>query len=151
MLKPALLVIFAVALAGCGTVIDFGPEPGTAGDEGYWHYQPELHGAGAPPREGRETPTSEQQAPAPAPVEAAAPASPATAAPSQQPVLPPPPPAPAAAPAPTSEAMFNDAIRRAVESGDIDRALRLLEEAERLGSRSARPTFIEAVNRRDSQ
>lgn len=147
MLKSALIVLAATGLAGCGTVIDFGPEPGTPGDEGYWQYQPELHGPGAAPRDGA-TPPAAQQSPAPAPAESAAPATPATP---QQPVLPPPPPAPAAAPGPTSEAMFNDAIRRAVESGDIDRALRLLEEAERLGSRSARPTFIEAVGRRDSQ
>jgi maltose operon protein len=64
------------------------------------------------------------------------------------PVLPPPPPAPAVPAAPTSEALFNDAIRRAVETGDIDRALKLLEEAERLGSPSARPTFIEAIQSR---
>lgn len=143
MLKSALFVLAAAALAGCGTVIDFGPEPGTPGDEGYWHYQPELHGPGAQPRESGAPPAAP-----PAPVAPAAATPPAG---NQQPVLPPPPPAPAAAPAPTSEAMFNDAIWRAVESGDIDRALRLLEEAERLGSRSARPTFIEAVGRRDGE
>lgn len=135
MTKPLFVIIASTALAGCGTVIDFGPEPGTPGDEGYWHYQPQLHGPDAPPRE------SAGSAPA-------APAPQATA-PVAQPVLPPPPPPSATPPAPTSEAMFNDAIRRAIEAGDIDRALRLLEEAERLGSPSARPTFIEALNQRD--
>jgi hypothetical protein len=137
MLKPALSVLVATMLAGCSTVIDFGPEPGTPGDESFLHYQPELHGPGAPPRR-----TAEAVTPA-APETAAPAAAPAAAAP--QPALPPPPPIPASPPAPTSEAMFNDAIRRAVEAGDIDRALRLLEEAERLGSLTARPTFIEAV------
>jgi hypothetical protein len=161
MIKPVLSVLAAAALAGCGTVIDFGPEPGTTGDEGYWHYQPELHGPGARPRDASDAPAAAQTAPAaasaPTPATSApaapAPAAPAPAAPADPaPVAAAPqPPAPAAAPAPTSEAMFNDAIRRAVESGDIDRALRLLEEAERLGSQSARPTFIEAVGRRDSQ
>lgn len=135
MFKPGLIILVATALAGCGTVIDFGPEPGTSGDEGHWHYQPELHGPDAVARQESQSP-----APAPAP-EQAAPAG-------DLPALPPPPPASAPAPAPTSEAMFNDAIRRAVAAGDIDRGLRLLEEAERLGSRSARPTFIEAVESR---
>ncbi|HUG99776.1 MAG TPA: hypothetical protein VMQ83_11475 [Gammaproteobacteria bacterium] len=135
MLKPGLIILVATTLAGCGTVIDFGPEPGTSGDEGHWHYQPELHGPDAVARQ-------ESQPPAPAPA-------PGKAAPAGDvPALPPPPPATAAPPAPTSEAMFNDAIRRAVAAGDIDRGLRLLEEAERLGSRSARPTFIEAVESR---
>jgi hypothetical protein len=140
MLKPALLFITAASLAGCGTVIDFGPEPGTAGDESYMQYQPELHGPGAPPR-----PVAKSDLPAPAP--APAPAAPAVAAP---PVLPPPPAEPVAPPAPTSEAMFNDAIARAIAAGDIDRALRLLEEAERLGSRTARPTFLEALGGRSN-
>lgn len=143
MLKHALLAMFTVAITGCGTVIDFGPEPGTPGDESFWHYQPGLHGPDAQPRESGAAPVATPVSSAPA--DATPPAA------QQQPVLPPPPPAPAAAPGPTSETMFNDAIRRAVETGDIDRALRLLEEAERLGSRSARPTFIEAVGRRDGQ
>jgi hypothetical protein len=138
MFKPFLSVLVVGTLSGCGTVIDFGPEPGTAGDEGYWHYQPELHGPGAPPRKA--------QGAAPAAEPATAPAAPADA--QHVPALPPPPPAPAETPTPASEAMFNDAILRAVEGGDIDRALRLLEEAERLGSRTARSTFIEAVGRR---
>ena len=135
MFKQGLIIFVATALAGCGTVIDFGPEPGTSGDEGHWHYQPELHGPDAVARQ-----ESEAQTPAPAPK----PTEPAGDAPA----LPPPPPASTPPPAPTSEAMFNDAIRRAVAAGDIDRGLRLLEEAERLGSRSARPTFIEAVESR---
>jgi hypothetical protein len=138
MFKPALSVLFASMLAGCSTVIDFGPEPGTPGDESYLHYQPELHGPNAPPRPGKAT------GDAPAAPAAATETAPAPAA-AAQPALPPPPPPPASPAAPTSEAMFNDAIRRAVEAGDVDRALRLLEEAERLGSLSARPTFIEAV------
>jgi hypothetical protein len=139
MLKPALFLLTAASLAGCGTVIDFGPEPGTPGDESYMHYQPELHGPGAPPR-----PAAKSDLPAPSP--APAPAAPATAA---QPVLPPPPAAGAAPAAPTSEAMFNDAIERAIAAGDIARALRLLEEAERLGSRTARPTFLNALGGRE--
>jgi hypothetical protein len=139
MFKPVLFVLVAGSLSGCGTVIDFGPEPGTEGDESYWHYQPELHGPDAPPRNVEAAQPAAAQP---------APATPAAGAAPQEPILPPPPPAPAQAPAPASEAMFNDAILRAVEAGDIDRALRLLEEAERLGSRTARSTFIEAVGRR---
>ncbi|WP_368900197.1 maltose operon protein MalM [Mixta calida] len=65
-------------------------------------------------------------------------------------------PAPVAAPAPTpaakaepmlndTEKYFNDGIRRAVKAGDIDKALKLMNEAERLGSSSARATFISSV------
>ena len=144
MLKPALFVL-AATLAGCGTVIDFGPEPGTPGDETYMHYQPELHGPEAQARADR---SGEAPATPPATVPAEAPA-PASAPPAmQQPTLPPPPAAPATPPTPTSEAMFNDAITRAIAAGDVDRALRLLEEAERLGSQTARPTFIEAIRAR---
>ncbi|MDA3132290.1 maltose operon protein MalM [Atlantibacter subterranea] len=61
-----------------------------------------------------------------------------------------------AAPAPTpaaksepvlndTENYFNQAIKQAVNSGDIDKALKLLNEAERLGSTSARSTFISSV------
>jgi hypothetical protein len=149
--KLAVVLVVIALLAGCGTLgegtlIDFGPEPGTPGDPAHWHFQPQLHGPNAPPRDG-----SAQATPAASPAEAAAtaPVAPAAeAAAPAMPVLPPPPPPPAVAPAPTSEQMFNDAIRRAVEGGDIDRALRLLEEAERLGSQSARPTFIEALQSR---
>jgi hypothetical protein len=136
MFKPGLLILAVAALAGCGmtdTLIDFGPEPGTAGDPSFMHFQPELHGPDAVARAERQ-----QQAPAPEQAPAA----------TQLPALPPPPPASATPPAPTSEAMFNDAIRRAVDAGEIDRALRLLEEAERLGSQSARPTFIGALEGR---
>ncbi|KQN55391.1 MULTISPECIES: maltose operon protein MalM [unclassified Erwinia] len=63
---------------------------------------------------------------------------------------------PAAAPAPApvkpdapmlddSESYFNDAIRKAVKVGDVDKALKLLDEAERLGSKTARKTFIASV------
>jgi hypothetical protein len=169
MTKPVLLIVAAATLAGCGITIDFGPEPGTPGDPSFEHFQPQLHGPGAPPRNvdanGRplEPAAAPADAPAPAaaPVEATtpsvAPAAPsvtpapstvAPAAPAAGTVMPAPAPVMPASPAPTSEAMFNDAIVRAVETGDIDRALRLLEEAERLGSGSARPTFIEALEKR---
>ncbi|WP_456308955.1 maltose operon protein MalM [Serratia proteamaculans] len=64
--------------------------------------------------------------------------------------------APAAAPAVTkpdapmlddSERYFNDAISKAVKAGDVDKALKLLDEAERLGSKTARKTFIDSVKR----
>lgn len=145
MSKPVLALVASAILAGCGTVIDFGPEPGTIGDESYLHFQPELHGPNAPPREpprDRIRIGGSDEAPAAA--------QPATPQPAAAPELPPPPPPPAVPAAPTSEALFNDAIRRAVESGDIDRALKLLEEAERLGSPSARSTFIEAIQSRDN-
>ncbi|SQA98228.1 maltose regulon periplasmic protein [Cedecea neteri] len=61
-------------------------------------------------------------------------------------------PAPVAAPAAKSEPMLNDtesyfnrAIKQAVDKGNIDKALKLLNEAERLGSTSARKTFISSV------
>lgn len=44
-----------------------------------------------------------------------------------------------------SEAWFNRAIKQAAEKGDIDKALKLLSEAERLGSTTARATFISSV------
>ncbi|WP_421506474.1 maltose operon protein MalM [Erwinia rhapontici] len=64
--------------------------------------------------------------------------------------------APVAAPAVTkpdapmlddSESYFNDAIKKAVKAGDVDKALKLLDEAERLGSKTARKTFIDSVKR----
>jgi hypothetical protein len=140
--RPGLIVLAAAALAGCGTVIDFGPEPGTTGDPSHWHYQPELHGPQAAARAERG-----QTGAAPASATTPAPAEPAAAAPA----LPPPPTETAPAPGPTSETMFNDAIRRAVAAGDLDRALRLLEEAERLGSQSARPVFIDALEGRNER
>ncbi|SCC49335.1 maltose operon protein MalM [Kosakonia oryziphila] len=62
--------------------------------------------------------------------------------------------APAAAPAPAAkrepmlndtESYFNQAIKQAVAKGDVDKALKLLDEAERLGSKTARATFISSV------
>ncbi|XTZ38172.1 maltose operon protein MalM [Salmonella enterica] len=62
--------------------------------------------------------------------------------------------APVAAPAPAvksepmlndTESYFNDAIKQAAAKGDIDKALKLLNEAERLGSKTARSTFISSV------
>ena len=62
--------------------------------------------------------------------------------------------APVAAPAPArksepmlndTESYFNKAIKDAVAKGDVDKALKLLDEAERLGSKSARSTFISSV------
>lgn len=44
-----------------------------------------------------------------------------------------------------TEGYFNGAIRQAAAQGNIDKALRLLNEAERLGSTSARQTFISSV------
>ncbi|MGE4800271.1 maltose operon protein MalM [Yersinia hibernica] len=63
-------------------------------------------------------------------------------------------PAAVAAPAPAkptepmlseTENYFNQAIKDAVKSGDVDKALKLLNEAEHLGSTSARKTFIGSV------
>lgn len=72
-----------------------------------------------------------------APAPAAAPAQPAPAAPA--------PAKPAAPVLDDTETYFNQAIRRAVQAGDIDKALKLLDEAERLGSKTARQTFIGSV------
>ncbi|CDH19582.1 periplasmic protein of mal regulon [Xenorhabdus bovienii str. kraussei Quebec] len=44
-----------------------------------------------------------------------------------------------------TEKYFNDAIKKAINSGDIDKALHLLDEAERLGSATARDTFIKMI------
>ncbi|MEL4013291.1 maltose operon protein MalM [Dryocola clanedunensis] len=57
-------------------------------------------------------------------------------------------PAPAAKSEPIltdTESYYNQAIRQAVDKGEIDKALKLLNEAERLGSTSARKTFISSV------
>lgn len=92
----------------------------------------------------------------PGPVTVGNTAAPATAyaAPAQAPVAAPvtahaaPAPAPAAKSEPVlndTENYFNQAIKQAVNSGDIDKALKLLNEAERLGSTSARSTFISSV------
>ncbi len=44
-----------------------------------------------------------------------------------------------------SESYYNNAIKKAVAAGDVDKALKLLDEAERLGSKTARKTFIDSV------
>ena len=44
-----------------------------------------------------------------------------------------------------TESYFNQGIKDAVANGDVDKALKLLDEAERLGSKSARSTFISSV------
>ena len=44
-----------------------------------------------------------------------------------------------------TERYFNQGIKDAVAKGDVDKALKLLDEAERLGSKSARSTFISSV------
>lgn len=77
-------------------------------------------------------PATAYAAPAPAPATAHAASAPAPAAKSE-PVL------------NDTENYFNQAIKQAVNSGDIDKALKLLNEAERLGSTSARSTFISSV------
>ena len=83
----------------------------------------------------------------PAPVTVGNTAAPAYSAPAAATVV-----APAAAPAAKAEPMlddtetyFNNGIKQAVTKGDIDKALKLMNEAERLGSKSARSTFIGAV------
>ncbi|CAI0748987.1 maltose operon protein MalM [Serratia entomophila] len=60
--------------------------------------------------------------------------------------------APAPAPATPAEPMlndtesyFNNGIKQAVKAGDIDKALKLMNEAEKLGSTTARKTFISSV------
>lgn len=70
-----------------------------------------------------------------APAYAAAPAAAAAAAPAEkaEPML------------NDTESYFNNGIKQAVAKGDIDKALKLMNEAERLGSKSARSTFIGAV------
>ena len=44
-----------------------------------------------------------------------------------------------------TESYFNQGIKDAVAKCDVDKALKLLDEAERLGSKSARSTFISSV------
>lgn len=81
----------------------------------------------------------------PAPVTVGNTAAPAYAAPVAAPVAAP---APAAKVEPMlndTESYFNNGIKQAVAKGDIDKALKLMNEAERLGSKSARSTFIGAV------
>ncbi|WP_340611544.1 MalM family protein [Xenorhabdus bharatensis] len=49
-----------------------------------------------------------------------------------------------------TEQHFNEAIREAIKKGDINKALALLDEAERLGSSSARETFIKMIKSKGS-
>ena len=44
-----------------------------------------------------------------------------------------------------TESYFNNGIKQAVKAGDIDKALKLMNEAEKLGSTTARKTFISSV------
>ncbi|OTA15484.1 maltose operon protein MalM [Xenorhabdus vietnamensis] len=44
-----------------------------------------------------------------------------------------------------TEQYFNDAIKEAISHGDIDKALKLLDEAEHLGSPTARGIFIKTI------
>ncbi|NHB93526.1 maltose operon protein MalM [Photorhabdus cinerea] len=44
-----------------------------------------------------------------------------------------------------TERYFSDAIKKEINNGNIDKALNLLDEAERLGSATARETFINSV------
>ncbi|WP_434637405.1 maltose operon protein MalM [Klebsiella sp. I138] len=85
----------------------------------------------------------------PGPVTVGNTAAPVYSAPAAAPVV-----APVAAPAPAAksepmlddtETYFNNGIKQAVAKGDIDKALKLMNEAERLGSKSARSTFISSV------
>ncbi|MCK5819880.1 MAG: hypothetical protein KAH18_11705, partial [Psychromonas sp.] len=47
----------------------------------------------------------------------------------------------------TSESEFNEQIIKAVKANDIDKALTIVEKAEKTGSKTARPTFIEALKK----
>jgi maltose operon protein len=47
-----------------------------------------------------------------------------------------------------TQAMYDKLIRDAVRSGEMDRAWRLVQEAERAGSTTARKTFTQAVERK---
>ena len=46
---------------------------------------------------------------------------------------------------PATENYFNQQIRQALKAGDLSQALTLLQEAERLGSNSARVTYMDKV------
>ena len=81
----------------------------------------------------------------PAPVTVGNTAAPAYAAPVAAPVAAPAPAAKAEPMLNDTESYFNNGIKQAVAKGDIDKALKLMNEAERLGSKSARYTFIGAV------
>lgn len=47
-----------------------------------------------------------------------------------------------------TENYFNQQIKKAIKQGDMAQAMTLVEEAERLGSSSARPTFINSIQPR---
>ncbi|HGK7506565.1 maltose operon protein MalM [Kluyvera cryocrescens] len=81
----------------------------------------------------------------PVPVTVGNTAAPAYAAPVAAPVAAPAPAAKAEPMLNDTESYFNNGIKQAVAKGDIDKALKLMNEAERLGSKSARSTFIGAV------
>ena len=57
----------------------------------------------------------------------------------------------AAKPAPAmlseTEAFYQSQIEKAVKAGDIDKAMKLVNEAERAGSTKAKSVFIDAVKR----
>jgi maltose operon protein len=80
--------------------------------------------------------------------------------PTRTPVEPSPRPQPQVQPSPTksaptsepmlreTQAMYDTMIRDAVTSGNMDRAWRLVQEAERAGSTTARQTFLQAVEKK---
>jgi maltose operon protein len=74
--------------------------------------------------------------PAPAPAPTPAPRAAETSGSSAQPML------------SETRQIYDRMIRESVRSGDMDRAWRLVQEAERAGSSSARRTFLEAVERK---
>lgn len=49
---------------------------------------------------------------------------------------------------PETEAYFNQQIKQAVNKGDMNQAMTLVEEAEHLGSKSARSTFVNSIQPR---
>jgi maltose operon protein len=46
-----------------------------------------------------------------------------------------------------TESFYNAQIEKAVKAGDIDKAMQLVNEAERAGSTKAKSVFIDAVKR----
>jgi maltose operon protein len=80
-----------------------------------------------------------QPAPTTAPVVVGSTAPVATAAPAPAPAT------PAEPMLNDTESYFNNGIKQAVKAGDIDKALKLMNEAEKLGSTTARKTFISSV------
>jgi maltose operon protein len=46
-----------------------------------------------------------------------------------------------------TEAFYQSQIEKAVKAGDIDKAMKLVNEAERAGSTKAKSVFIDAVKR----